>query len=350
MPNPSAASKTALNASEKRRFLEIINCFEKAKVLVIGDFILDQFIWGTVDRISPEAPVPVVRVNRESYMPGGSLNAAHNVHALGGKVYPCGVLGRDLEGRMLLKVLRQRNIDTGGIVYDASRPTSIKTRVIAHSQQVVRFDREKDHLISADDCKKIFKFVREKIKEVSAVVIEDYGKGVIQPALLKDIVSLARKFRKPVIVDPKEKNFSYYHGVTVITPNRKEAYNGFEILGAGRLTKVKTPHEKPLLEAVGKGLMKSLKSEAVLMTLGEGGMALFEKSGEITRIPTAAQEVYDVSGAGDTVVATLALSIAAGAKMREAAILSNLAAGIVVGKLGTATVLPDELRKAVADC
>ncbi len=345
MTDSSAAAKVALSASEKRRFLELINRFEKAKILVIGDFILDQFIWGTVDRISPEAPVPVVRVNRESHMPGGSLNAAHNVHALGGKVYPCGVLGRDLEGRMLLKVLRQHGIDTGGIVYDSKRPTSIKTRVIAHSQQVVRFDREKDDLISLEDCKSILKFVREKIKDVSAVVIEDYGKGVIQPGLLKEIVQLARKNRKPVIVDPKEKNFSYYQGVTVITPNRKEAYNGFEILGAGRGRKA---GEKPSLEAVGRGLMKALKSEAVLMTLGEGGMALFEKNGSITRVPTAAQEVYDVSGAGDTVVATLALSIAAGAKMREAAILSNLAAGIVVGKLGTATVLPDELRRAVS--
>lgn len=340
LSKPSAKKgPLALSPAEKRRFLDLIRAFKKARVLVIGDFILDQFVWGNVERISPEAPVPVVHVQRESYMPGGSLNVANNIHRLGGTVYPCGVVGRDLEGRMLLKVIRREGIDAGGIVYDVHRPTSLKTRVIAHSQQVVRFDREKVEEISADHRKKILQFVRQRIRTTDVIVIEDYGKGVIEPALLKEIVRLAKNFKKPVVVDPKEKHFSYYLGVTALTPNRKEAYGGFENGRAGT--------GEHTLEEVGRGLLKKLNCKAILITLGEDGMALFEKGGPVTKIPTAAREVYDVSGAGDTVIALFGLALASGAKMREAAILSNLAAGIVVGKIGTATVSPDELVKAV---
>lgn len=329
-----------LNSSEKKRFLEILSKFKKARILVVGDFILDQFVWGSVKRISPEAPVPVVKVERESYMPGGSLNVAHNIRSLQGQVCPCGVVGRDLYGRMLLKVMRKQEIETGGIVYDPTRPTSLKTRIIAHSQQVVRFDREKTEDVSKADLLKILKFVRENIKRMDVVILEDYGKGVMQPFLLKEIVRLAKKFKKPVLVDPKEKNFIYYQGVTCITPNRSEAYVGYERTHGAC-------YKAPELEQVGWGLMKKLKLDSVLITLGEGGMALFEKNGKLTRVPTAAREVYDVSGAGDTVIATLALALASGAKMQEAAKISNLAAGIVVGKLGTATVAPVELEEAV---
>jgi D-glycero-beta-D-manno-heptose-7-phosphate kinase len=331
----SARPALLLNASEKKRFVDLISSFRKARVMVIGDFILDQFVWGKVDRISPEAPVPVVNVQRESYMPGGSLNVANNIHSLGGVVYPCGVVGRDREGRMLLKVIRREGIDTGGIVYDKERPTSMKIRVIAHSQQLVRFDREKSENVSPENCKKIVRFVKQKIQNTDVIIIEDYGKGVVQPLLLKEIVALAKRYKKPVLVDPKEKNFPYYVGVTTITPNRKEAFGAFE------------SHRQRSLDEVGQALIKKLKCESVLITLGEDGMALFEKKGGSFKIPTAAREVYDVSGAGDTVIAVLALAVAAGAKMREAAILSNLAAGIVVGKLGTAIVLPEELREAV---
>lgn len=337
---PASSHGATLTSSQKKYFLELIQRFPKAGILVIGDFILDQFVWGKVNRISPEAPVPVVNVDRESYLPGGSLNVANNIHTLGGTVYPCGVVGRDLQGRLLLKVIRREGIDTGGILYDADRPTSVKTRVIAHSQQVVRFDREKSQDISSEACKKIIKFVRQRISTIDVIIIEDYGKGVVQPALLRDIVRVAKKFKKPVLVDPKEKHFSYYTGVTVITPNRREAYGGLEnYRNNGDLS----------LEEVGRGLLKKLKCEAVLITLGEDGMALFERDGSITKVPTAAREVYDVSGAGDTVIAVFGLALAAGAKIREAAVLSNFAAGIVVGKLGTATVSPDELKKAVQE-
>ncbi|HNX68001.1 MAG TPA: D-glycero-beta-D-manno-heptose-7-phosphate kinase [Candidatus Omnitrophota bacterium] len=332
--------KNTLTASEKRHFLEIVEGFKDAHILVIGDFILDQFVWGSVSRISPEAPVPVVDVKRESFMPGGSLNVAHNIRSLKGVSYPCGVVGRDLYGRMLVKTMRRQGIETGGIIYDATRPTTLKTRVIAHSQQMVRFDREKTEDISRADLNKILKFVKQQIKDIDVVILEDYGKGVMQPFLLREVVKLAHRNRKPVLVDPKEKHFDYYRGVTCITPNRKEAYGGYErIIGPWR--------ETPVLEQVGWRLMKKLNLESVLITLGEDGMALFEKNKKITRIPTAAREVYDVSGAGDTVIATLALALAAGAKMREAAKISNLAAGIVVGKLGTATVTPEELKDAV---
>jgi len=332
--------KTA-KTSPIARLLEIVDRFPQARILVIGDFILDEYIWGNVSRISPEAPVPVVNVKRESFLPGGSLNVANNIRTLGGSVYPCGVLGRDLKGRLLLRGMRRLGIDTGGVILDASRPTTIKTRVVAHSQQVVRVDREKVEPISPLDVRKILKFVRRKITEIDALVIEDYGKGLIEPSLLAPLIKLARKFDKPVLVDPKEKHFSFYKGVTAITPNRAEACGAYQASGAF------VNGHQPELEEVGRGLLKRLQAEAVLITLGEEGMALFEKNRPTAKIPTTAREVFDVSGAGDTVIAVFALGIAAGAGLREAAILSNLAAGIVVGKLGTATISPEEFKQAI---
>jgi D-beta-D-heptose 7-phosphate kinase/D-beta-D-heptose 1-phosphate adenosyltransferase len=338
---PTVCASKGLSKSLKKRLVDLVDLFRNTRILVVGDFILDQFIWGKVERISPEAPVPVVHVQRESYMTGGSLNVANNIRILKGTVYPCGVVGRDREGRMLVKIIRSEGIDAGGIVYDRERPTSLKTRIIAHSQQVVRFDREKTGDISEAHQRKIFQFIHHKIATSDVVIIEDYGKGVVQPRLLRDVIRVAKKFKKPVLVDPKDKHFSYYKGVTAITPNRKEAYTMFENGGVRRAAS---------LDEVGKGLLKRLDAEAVLVTVGEDGMMLFEKRGTVTHIPTAAREVYDVSGAGDTVIAVLAMAIAAGAQMMEAAMISNLAAGIVVGKLGTATVQPEELKRAVENC
>jgi len=332
----------ALSSSQKKRLASALDRFGQARILVLGDFILDQFVWGSVKRISPEAPVPVVNVERESFMPGGSLNVAHNITTLGGTVYPCGVVGRDLAGRMLLKSMRKEGIETAGVIYDRDRPTSLKTRIIAHSQQVVRFDREKTHAISKEDQQGMLKFLKKKIPSVDVVIIEDYGKGVIQPELVSEVVRSARKHGKPILVDPKEKHFDYYRGVTVLTPNRKEAYEAY-----------RTFHPRMedglSLETVGFGLIRQIKSDALLVTLGEDGMVLFEKKGKVTSIPTAAREVFDVSGAGDTVIASLALALAAGAELSDAAMLSNLAAGIVVGKLGTATVTLKELKAAVIE-
>jgi D-beta-D-heptose 7-phosphate kinase/D-beta-D-heptose 1-phosphate adenosyltransferase len=328
---PLKKAKSSLN--------KIISGFSKAKVLVVGDFILDEFVWGKVERISPEAPVPVVNVERESFMPGGALNVANNIRTLGARVYPCGVVGRDLHGRMLVKTMRREGIDTGGVIFDASRPTTLKTRVIAHSQQVVRFDREDSRPMTQSDLKRILEFITKTIPTIDVIIIEDYGKGVIVPELLTQVLRQAKTFKKPVLVDPKEKNFPYYRGVTVITPNRKEAYAAYGKREDGKV---------PDLYEVGKGLIKKFVCDAVLITLGEEGMMLFERSGEVTKIQTAAQEVYDVSGAGDTVIATVSLALAARASLKEAAVISNLAAGIVVGKLGTATVTQEELSASLA--
>lgn len=327
-----------MKEKKKSRLLDLLKRFKEARILVIGDFMLDQFVWGTVKRISPEAPVPVVEVQRESYMPGGALNVANNIRTLGGIVYPCGVVGRDLEGRMLVKTMRREGIETGGVIYDETRRTTLKTRIIAHSQQVVRFDREKAEDLSKEDLADIMRFIRRVIADTDVIIVEDYGKGVIQPALLGELLKLAKKHKTPVIVDPKEKHFSYYKGVTAITPNRKEAYGALESSPG---------HDKLPLKEVGKKLLSKLSCEAVLVTLGEDGMALFEKDGSLMHIPTAAREVYDVSGAGDTLIAVFSMALAVGAKMKEAARISNIAAGIVVGELGTATVTPEEIQRAL---
>ena len=312
---------------------KIINSFNKAKILVIGDLILDEFVWGSVSRISPEAPVPVVWVNRESYMPGGASNVASNVRALGGSVYIAGVVGNDQRAEKLIELLSKNGVTTEGIVTDPGRPTTLKTRIIAGHQQVVRVDREKTDHLSPSILKDIISYAEKVIPEVDAVIIEDYGKGVITPYLLKPIIKAAKQHKKVITVDPKEEHLSYYEGVTSLTPNNYEASTAAGI----KITDEKT------LRAAGEKLLERLKSQSVLITLGEKGMCLFEKSGKITHIPTAAQEVYDVSGAGDTVISAFTLALACGASLLDAAKISNIAAGIVVGKIGVAVTNQKEL-------
>lgn len=311
----------------------IISRFGDAKILVLGDLILDEFVWGKVDRISPEAPVPVVWVNSESFMPGGGANVAHNVRAVGGKVFLAGIVGDDEKGRTLLNELRKKQINTEGIVVDRNRPTTVKTRVIAHHQQVVRIDKEVVSSINNELTNKLFNFVKEKIDTIDILIIEDYGKGVIIPHLLEKLIPVAKAHKKMITVDPKESHFPYYEGVTVITPNRAEA---------SRAAGIDIKDRSSLIKA-GRTLLKTIKPDAVLITLGEDGMCLFESSGSVVHIPTVAQEVFDVAGAGDTVIAILSLAMACGATMEEAAHISNYAAGIVVGKLGVAIVTQKEL-------
>ncbi len=326
-----------LDEATSTRFSEIVRSFSKAKILVIGDFILDEFIWGDVNRISPEAPVPVVNVKEQSFMPGGSLNVAHNIQCMKAQVYPCGVLGRDLYGRMLTKEMRKEGIQTDGIIYDKERPTTLKTRIIAHSQQVVRFDRENVSPILEKDAKQIVDFVSKKIDQVDVVIIEDYGKGLITKELLKEVIGIAKEHKKKIVVDPKEKHFSYYEGVTAITPNHHEAIGAVKDHENQNLT----------IEEVGQKLLDKLGCDGVLLTRGKDGMALFEKDGSVTQVKAAAQEVYDVAGAGDTVVSVFSLALAVGATMKEAAMISNLAAGVVVSKVGVAVCLPDELIQVI---
>ena len=321
----------------KKRLLALVGHLKKARILVVGDMILDEFIWGDVSRISPEAPVPVVEVRSQSYMPGGAANVVSNIRSLGGRATMAGVVGRDEAGRILRNELSRQRVDTKAIMVDSSRPTSLKTRIVAHSQQVVRIDREKINEIDKSIYHKLINFIKKAITQVDAVILEDYGKGVITASLVDEVVWLTRRYNKMVSVDPKEENFFSYKGVTVITPNHHEA---------GRVLGFKIKDKKTLYEA-GKELLAKLGSKAVLITLGENGMCLFEDDGSITHIPTVAQEVYDVCGAGDTVIAVLTMAVAIKASMLEAAYLSNFAAGIVVGKVGIATATTEELRLAI---
>jgi D-beta-D-heptose 7-phosphate kinase/D-beta-D-heptose 1-phosphate adenosyltransferase len=318
---------------------KIIARFKKSKVLVIGDLILDEFIWGDVNRISPEAPVPVVRVKSQSYLPGGAANVANNIASLGAQVQLAGIVGNDNAGQLLIEELSKRSINTEGIFKDSRRPTTLKTRIIAHHQQVVRIDKESQDHIDGYILNRIIDFAEAKINDIDSILIEDYGKGVINPLFLKKIKAIARRHKKIISVDPKEDHFSYYKYITVISPNRHEAYIA---------THIKNNTDDGLNKC-GLLLLNRLKCKAVLITLGEEGMRLFEKGGRITHIPTMTQEVFDVSGAGDTVIATLTLALASGAKMKEAALLANYAAGIVVGKVGTATCCLTELKQRIKE-
>jgi D-beta-D-heptose 7-phosphate kinase/D-beta-D-heptose 1-phosphate adenosyltransferase len=266
-------------------------------------------------------------------MPGGAANVANNLRALGGQVTVAGVVGEDRWGELLLRELTARRIDTGGVI-TINRPTTVKTRVIAHHQQVVRVDREHKTPLSPTLIARISRVVREQMDRVDAVIIEDYGKGIITRTLLEEVLPVARRRRKIVTVDPKEEHFDLYRGVTAITPNRVEAGGAL-----GRELE-----DDADLEWAGRELLRRLDCESVLLTLGEDGMRLFERAGRRTHIPTVAQEVFDVAGAGDTVIAAFTLALASGATKVEAARVANHAAGIVVGKVGVAVVTPAELR------
>ncbi|NQT06691.1 MAG: D-glycero-beta-D-manno-heptose-7-phosphate kinase [Candidatus Omnitrophica bacterium] len=315
------------------RLKKIISNFTDARIMIIGDLILDEFIWGSVDRISPEAPVPVVWVKKENFMPGGASNVANNIASFGGKAELVGIIGDDERGRTLKREMSKKGVVTDGFIVDKRRPTVLKTRVIAHKQQVVRIDREETAPVSGATLSKVIKHVEKKIKEIDILIIEDYGKGLITPELLKGIIPLAKRYKKPIAVDPKEENFSLYKGVTLITPNSDEA---------SKATGIKIENKKDI-EAAGRKLLTALRCKAALITLGEKGMALFENGKRPVHIPTIAQEVYDVSGAGDTVIGTFCLSLASGANDTEAAYIANYAAGIVVGKVGIAVIDSNEL-------
>jgi rfaE bifunctional protein kinase chain/domain len=328
-----------ISRAESKRLIKFVDRFPRTHTLVVGDVMLDHYVWGSVSRISPEAPVPVVSVTKENVLLGGASNVVNNIHSLGGRVSVCGVIGRDDAGRQLVHMLRNQGIPTDGLIVEENRSTSIKTRVIAHNQQVVRFDRETKNGIEKDTHLRIYDFVKQRVRDsLDAIVLSDYSKGVITKGLVRDIIKLARKNGVIVSVDPKVNHFGMYSGVTILTPNSKEASIG---------AKIDIEDEKSLLKA-GALLLKRLKCDAVLITRGEHGMSLFERGGRITNIPTVAQEVFDVTGAGDTVISVLTLAMASGAGMVDAARISNYAAGIVVGVVGTAAVKPEELRRKIA--
>ncbi len=312
--------------------------FPGRRIVVLGDVMLDRYLWGAVRRISPEAPVPIVEVNRETVRLGGAANVADNVHALGGVPVLVGVTGDDATAAALGAALAARGLAADHLKADPARRTTQKTRIIAHHQQVVRADQEDVAPISPAVAAELEREIAAALPGAGALVISDYGKGVIERDLLVAVLARAAAAGVPVCVDPKESHFDAYRAVSVITPNLTEAGNAY-----GRRIQ-----DEAGLEAAGFGLLARLGCEAVLITRSEQGMSLFELPAEHTHFPTVAQEVYDVTGAGDTVVAAFALALAAGADRKVAALIANHAAGLVIREIGTATTTVAALRESLA--
>lgn len=308
------------------------------RIAVVGDLMLDRYIWGTVSRISPEAPVPVVELDQEQDRLGGAANVAKNIKSLGGEPVLVGVIGADNSGKRLHEIIRDSQFTADGVVVDGTRPTTVKTRVIAHSQHVVRIDREKKNDISFIIQNKILDVLRNQLPSLDGIIIEDYNKGVIVKGLIRQIVDLTLEANKPITIDPKFNNFFEYQNVTVFKPNRKEVE---EVLGT-RL------RDQSTINDAGKVLLDKLHAKNILMTLGESGMTLFESDGPITSMPTMARNVADVSGAGDTVISTLTMALAGRASIREAATLANFAGGIVCGYVGIVPINKDELYSSTS--
>jgi D-beta-D-heptose 7-phosphate kinase/D-beta-D-heptose 1-phosphate adenosyltransferase len=323
---------------ELKRAEKLLTKFNEGRILVVGDVILDDFLYGDAERISPEAPVPVVDIKRQNTQLGGAANVVNNLCALGAKAALCGVIGNDDGGNRILKLLHGLNVPTDGTVVEIGRDTAVKTRVVAANQQVVRFDREDKSPLSNAARKKLQDFIRRAQKNFNAIIISDYGKGVISADLVEVILKTAKTQGMPVLVDPKPENFGLYVGATVVTPNLKEA-------GVALGRKLDTAEK---VEAGGKEIIEKFKPEMALITRGEQGMSLFRAGTKPHHVPTRARQVYDVTGAGDTVIATFTLALTAGADPVEAAEISNQAAGVVVGKLGTATVSQSEIRTSIA--
>jgi D-beta-D-heptose 7-phosphate kinase/D-beta-D-heptose 1-phosphate adenosyltransferase len=314
-----------------------VSKFKSCKVLVVGDLMIDEYVWGNVDRISPEAPVQVVAVTDEDTTLGGAGNVVSNLAALGAGVQTIGVIGTDTNGQLLLNKLQALNAGTAGVIAENKRPTTVKTRILAAHQHVLRIDRETRREIGADTFTKLSDAALALVPAADVVLVSDYGKGLVTRDFLAHVVRCARQNGKPVIVDPKGSDYARYSGASLVTPNRKEAAqaSGVDILNAATL------------QAAGKTILENTEIERVLITLGKDGMVLFERGKKFYKIAAEARQIFDVSGAGDTVAAVLSLGLAAGGDYRQAMTLANTAAGLVVGKVGTATVSPEELQQAL---
>jgi D-beta-D-heptose 7-phosphate kinase/D-beta-D-heptose 1-phosphate adenosyltransferase len=323
-----------------QRVRKILANARQTRVLVVGDVMLDQFIWGSVARISPEAPVPVVDFERESFMPGGAANVARNLTALSVNTELFGIVGRDPAARELTSLLTSHEIGCEGIVAHVARRTSVKTRIVAHKQQVVRIDRETREGLDDAITTRLLGALEAKLPGSAGVIVGDYGKGVVTQSLLEAIKRLCRAHGLWLSFDPKPVHHLSLTGLSLITPNRKEA---FELANLPDETRNSDPMKDTNLMRVARDLLAELRPALLLITLGEQGMLVCQRDQAPIHIPTVAQEVFDVSGAGDTVIASFTLAIGGGASPLEAAIISNHAAGIVVGKIGTATVTPEEL-------
>lgn len=327
---------TNVNIDEVR---EYIDRFPATNILVVGDVIMDEYIWGNVSRISPEAPVPVVEVKEETKMLGGAANVVNNICSLGGRPLLCGVIGEDITGDEIVEKIESLGLRTDGLINVPGRKTSIKTRVVAQNQQVVRFDRESRRVLQGEYVERILDFIEHNLNGVDAVIVADYGKGVVTQEVMRGIRALVMDRDIILAVDPKTDKFEYYKGIDVITPNHHEA---------GTFCRINIENEDSLIKA-GRHMLRELDCGSVLITQGKDGMTLFENGGEICHISTVAKKVFDVTGAGDTVISTFCLGLASGMDLKSAALTSNLAAGIVVGEVGTSTVRKEELLKAICN-
>lgn len=330
---------SSLSSINKSDLLALVGALQKKKIVVIGDVMLDVYIQGSVARISPEAPIPVVEVNQKDRMvPGGAANVACNITALGGEASIIGTTGRDSAGKELVRQLKNRKVGTAGLLALSDRPTTEKTRVIANTQQVVRVDREVKSALSDKQANQVITKAITAIRGADGVIFEDYNKGLLTSKVIRKIIAFAKAHKKIITADPKFQNFFEFKGVTVLKPNMKEVTEalGMDAVGENYQT-------------IGFKVMKRMKCQSVVLTRGENGMTIFEGNHPPKTIPTVAREVYDVSGAGDTVIATLTLALAAGASLLQATVLANYAAGIEVGKLGVATVSAEELSQRLLE-
>ncbi len=327
------------NASFDMRAMQYLSRFGSCRVLVVGDIMLDEYVWGSVRRISPEAPVPVVAVRDDTHVLGGAANVAVNIAGLKAKSQLVGLIGNDVAGKDILRLLRKKGIGVSGIVAEPGRPTTRKTRVIAHNQQVVRVDREKKDPPCEKAREALLKNIALLVTEVDGVVLSDYRKGMLTQEIVREVIALAGRHGAFVAVDPKHPDFSFYSGCTIITPNKSEAetaMGGQDLCGDAAISKA------------GKALIKKARAAAILITRGEEGMSLIERGRTASfHVPALARQVFDVTGAGDTVIATLAVAMGAGVPVRDAALLANVAAGVVVGEVGTAPITIDKLRHAL---
>ncbi|SDB16992.1 rfaE bifunctional protein, domain I [Desulfonatronum thiosulfatophilum] len=336
--------KAAINIT-REALLAAIENMTKNKVVIVGDVMLDEYIFGSVERISPEAPVPVVCVENEEYRLGGAGNVAKNITTLGGKVQLFGFLGQDQAAKRISDMFAAHAIDDC-CVKECDRPTTRKTRIIAQQQQVVRVDRESSCIPSDGGMRHLLHGVAEAMRTSSVLIISDYGKGLITGSVMDEIrlICEALEHKPRIIVDPKPRNFPFYNGVTMLTPNTKEAGIDWH-LAAGRQKNEEAINEE--IFAVGNRLMRELQSQHLLITMGARGMMLFMSQQQAIHIPTAARKVYDVTGAGDTVIAVLGLALASGLDPLTGCLLANYAAGIVVGQVGATAVSPKQLKEAV---
>lgn len=321
-------------------FVDIVKKFKDQKVLVVGDLMLDEYIFGDVERISPEAPIPVLNVKEVKFVPGGAANTAWNVKSLGGEVILCGLIGIDEKGKILKKILCDRNIDINGLIEIENRKTTVKTRAVARNQHVVRIDFEEKTPISLEIENRVIDFIRGQINKFNIIIISDYVKGFVTPNLVKNIIKIARENTIFCLIDPKGEDCSKYKGCNIITPNKKEMAQSLN------LPLNKLDEESGLIQA-GKMFLSSIMSDGVLITRGEEGMTLLKNTGEVFHYPAVNKKVIDVSGAGDTAIATFALSFVAGADFKAAMEIASHACGISIGKVGTAIVTPEELKEAL---